>query len=311
MLRKVSNLRLIILFGAIVFVYVALKVFRDTGRSKTLRTEIVNIDTSRVTRVVIEKTGIKFEVFRDDQKAWKVTLPENNKSVEATESSVKNALGGLLSIEPSRVATRDPAKWGEYEVDTSGTRILVYEGSKNTLDLVIGKFGIVGRQQFYTCVRLSDENTVYTADNFMGISYFNDPKSFRNSRFVSFTSSDSVSQISFRYPADTSFVLNLPDSVWYLGSMKADSASVARYISDIRYLSNTNFVDDVEPVALLQPVFTATIDFKGLKTIKINAYSNPKYGLILHSDFNPANYFSDEALATRIFKGKTYFSGGN
>lgn len=308
MLKKVSNLRLIVLFGIIVLIYAAIRYFRETGRSRTFRTEIVEIDTSRVTKLTIEKKGSRFDVYRDDQKVWKVTLPQYNKSVEATESSVKNALSGLLSIEPSRVATKDPAKWAEYEVDTSGTRILVYEGGKVTLDLVIGKFGVVGRQQFYTCVRLSDENTVYTADNFMGISYFNDPESFRNTRFLSFTSADSVKQITFRYPADSSFVLNMPDSVWYLGSIKADSASVAKFISDIRYVSSTNFVDDVEPVDLIQPVYTATIDFSGLKTIKINAYSNPIYGLILHSDYNPANYFADDAIAKRIFKGEADFT---
>jgi hypothetical protein len=171
---------------------------------------------------------------------------------------------------------------------------------------VIGKFGMQGRQQFYTYVRLSDDNEVYSADNFMGISYFNDPSSFRNSRFLQIET-DSVKQITFQYPGDSSFILNNPDSVWYLGNEKADSAGVASYLSQLRYVSSSSFVDDVEKTSLIQPIYTETIDLKGLKTIKITAYSHPMHGLVLHSDYNPGNYFADEAVAKRIFKGLDNF----
>ena len=306
MFRKVSNLSLIIIFVVIALIYVSIRVFRHTGRSSSFKAKLVQIDTSDVSKIMVDRKGTHFEVYKDDNGMWKVTLPKLNKTAEATASSVKNSLEGLLSIEPGRIVTRDPSKWSEYQVDTSGTRVRVYEGPKNTLDLIIGKFGVQGRQSFYTYVRLNDDNTVYSADNFMGMSYFSGPDSFRNNRFLQINP-DSVRQISFTYPADTSFTLNNPDSVWYLGSRKADSAKVASYLSQLRYMSNSKYVDDINPAALNQPLFTEAIAFKGLKSITINAYQNPKYGLILHSEFNPNNYFSDSTLVKRIFKGKSEF----
>ena len=306
MFRKISNLRLIIFLAVLALIYLSLRMFRHTGRSSSFKTELVQIDTANVSKISVDKKGTHFEVFKDDNGMWKVTLPGKNKTVEATASSVKNSLNGLLSIVPSRMVTRDPANWAEYQVDTSGTRVRVYEGSKNTLDLIIGKFGVQGRQSFYTYVRLNDDNTVYSADNFMGISYFSNPDGFRNSRFLQ-VNPDSIKQVTFSYPADSSFALTNPDSVWYLGPQKADSASVAKYLSALRYVTDTKYVDDVNPAALNNPVFTAAIDFKGMKTIKINAYQNPIHGLILHSGYNPNNYFSDSTIVKRIFKGREEF----
>ncbi len=306
MLRKVNNLWLIVFFVILAVIYLSLRVFRHTGRSSSFKANLVQIDTANVTKITIDKKGSQYEVYKDNNGQWKVTLPKLNKSVEATEASVKNSLDGLMSIEPSRIVTRDPKKWGEYQVDTTGTRVRVYEGSKNSLDIVIGKFGIQGRQEFYTYVRLSNDNTVYSAENFMGISYFSNPNGFRNNHFLQINS-DSLKQVAFTYPGDSSFTLNNPDSVWYLGSGKADSASVARYLSDLRYLSSSKYVDDINPTAFSQPVYSATLNFKGLKAIKIEAYTNPKYGLVLHSEYNPNNYFADSTIVKRIFKGRSNF----
>lgn len=306
MFRKTSNLRLILVLVILALIYVAIRLLRHTGRSSSFRSELVQIDTSRVTKIAVEKKKTQFEIFKDGTGSWKVTLPKLNKTVEATSSSVKSSLSGLLTIQPSRVVTRDPKKWADYQVDTAGTRIRVYEGSKNTLDIVIGKFGMQGRQEFFTYVKLYDDNTVYTADNFMGITYFSDPESFRNGQFLE-ANTDSVKQVSFTYPADSSFTLSKPDSVWNLGNQKADSLSVVNFLSELRYISTRKFVDDIEPAAFIQPIYGLTIDYKGLKTTKVQAYMNPKYGLVIHSDSNPNNYFADSTVVKRIFKGMKQF----
>ena len=307
MLRKISNFRLILFLVIILLIYVSIRLFRHTGRSKSFRAEIVQIDTARVTKLSIMKQGVQFEVFKDESGNWKVILPKFNKTVEATATSVKSALNGLQTIQPSRITTKDPSKWAEYQVDTSGTRVRIYEGKENTLDLIIGRFGVQGRQLFYTYVRLFNENTVYIAENFMGISFFSDLSSFRNNRLLQITP-DSIKQITFNYPGDSSFVLNRPDSVWRLGVVKADSASVEKFMSDLRYVSSNSFVDDIDAAAFIQPVYSTTIEFKGLKSIKVNAYNNPKYGIVLHSDYNPNNYFTDQALVKKLFRSKKEFA---
>jgi len=300
MIKNVKNIRLLGFLVILVLVYVSLKVFKNTNRSKSFRQELVQIDTSQVSKLVISKSGNSFQVMKEDG-SWKVSISDV-KNVDATASSVRNALGTLLSIRPDRIATRDPNKWSEYQVDTTGTRVQVFEGDKNTLDLIIGRFGVQGQRQFHTFVRLEGDDEVYAANDFMGISFPSEPKSFRNSRFLQMET-DSIYQITFQYPADSSYILSKRDSVWYIGLQPADSASVADYLSDLRFISSTEFVDDVDPNMLINPVYKVEIESKRKENETVEAYSHPKYELIFHSSYNPKAYFSDEKLNSRVFKG--------
>ena len=298
MIRNVRNIRLLVFLVILIAVYVSIKLFKETNRSKSFREDLVQIDTSTVSRVMITKSNESFEVMKEND-SWKVTIP-GNKKVEATASSVRNALGTLLTIEPNRIATRDPEKWKDYQVDTTGTRVQVYEGNKNTLDLIIGRFGVQGQRQFHTFVRLYQDNEVYAADNFMGISFPSEPNSFRNSRFLQMET-DSILQVTFQYPGDSSFILSKKDPLWYIGSSVADSAAVANYLSDLRFISATEFVDDVDPSLLINPLFLVRIQSKNEGTQTLEAYSHPDHNFIYHSTYNPNAYFSDEKIKSRIF----------
>jgi hypothetical protein len=307
MFRNVKNIRLIVVLGILIIAYAGLKLFKNTSRSKSFREELVVIDTSNVNRLVITKSGESFEVSRDDDR-WMVTIP-GSKKVDATSSSVNNALASLLRIKPDRIATRDPGKWVDYQVDSAGTRVQVYENNENVLDMILGRFGVHGQQQFHTFVRLTEDDEVYAANNFMGISFPSEPNGFRNSRFLQITS-DSITHITFNYPSDSAFILNKNENEWYMGNVQADSAEVASYLSGLRYLNASDFVDDVEPAALINPTLSVQIKASNLtEDVSLEAYSHPVYGYILHSSYNPKAYFTDDNLFEKVFKGHTALSG--
>ena len=307
MFRSVKNIRLIGVLVILVVAYAGLKLFKNTGRSKSFREELVVIDTSKVDRIIITKAGSSFEVNKDNEQ-WKVTIP-GNKEVDAEGTSVNNALGALLRINPDRIATRDPEKWVDYQVDSSGTRVQVFENNVSTLDLILGRFGMHGQQQFHTFVRLFEDDEVYAANNFMGISFPSEPKGFRNSRFLQIAS-DSITHITFNYPGDSAFIMNKSEDTWYIGNNQADSASTASFLSGLRYLNASDFVDDVEPTALINPTMSVMIQASGLQEdVVLEAYSHPLYGYILHSTYNPKAYFSDNSMMTRIFKGQSELMG--
>lgn len=307
MFRSVKNIRLIAVLVVLMAAYAGLKLFKNTGRSKSFRAELVVIDTSKVDRLVISKLGSSFEVSKDNDQ-WKVTIP-GNKKVDATGTSVNNALSSLLRINPDRIATKDPAKWVDYQVDSSGTRVQVFENNISTLDLVLGRFGMHGQQQFHTFVRLFEDDEVYAANNFMGISFPSDPKGFRNSRFLQITS-DSITQVTFNYPGDSAFIMNKSADKWYIGNNPTDSANTASFLSGLRYVNGSDFVDDVEPAALINPTLSVMIQAKGQPDdVVLEAYSHPLYGFILHSSYNPKAYFSDNSLMTKIFKSQSELFG--
>ncbi|MCG8309371.1 MAG: DUF4340 domain-containing protein [Cytophagales bacterium] len=315
MLKNISSVKLIGILAALVLVYFGIKFFGGESRSKSFKAELVDMDTAKVTKVIIQAKGENLELLKEHD-AWKVSIGEGKYAV-AEKSSVKSTLNSLLSIKPSRIAAKKQDKWKEYQVDSAGTRVQVFEGGKATLDLVIGRFGfnqqamqqqqqmMMGRrggQQFFSYVRLQDENEVYVADNFMGMSINADASGYRNKRILSLTT-DSISKIQFNYPADSSYVLSKIDSVWSISGNQPDSTATADYLSDIRYLSNSNFVDDVPASALVSPTVSMNISQNGKPDVMIKAFQHPVHKWILNSSENPLSYFADEDLIKKLFIG--------
>ncbi len=301
MFKKISSLTLLGILAALILIYFGMEFFGGKSRSKSFREELVTIDTAKVSRILIDSKGKMLELRKDDGR-WNVGLDKGN-FVRAQSSSIKNTLGSLERIKPSRIVAKDPSKWKEYQVDSAGTRVQVFEGKDASLDLVIGRFGVQGQRSFFTYVRLYKENEVYAADNFMGISFGTEASDYRNKQILSLTT-DSIAQVRFNYPADSAYVLTRQDSVWFIGSQVADSASTAGYLSDIRYVSNSDFVDDVPASALVSPTLSVVISEKNKPDVMIKAFQHPVYQWIVNSSLNPESYFASQEIFDEIFVPK-------
>ena len=315
MLKNISSLKMMGILAVLVLVYLGFEFFGGKSRSKSFKTELVEIDTAKVSKVIIDSKGESLELLKVNN-AWKVSIG-NGKYAEAQTRDVKSTLNSLLTIKPSRIVAKNPERWKDYQVDSAGTRIQVFEGSKNTLDLVIGRFGFNqqamqqqqmmmgggrGMQQFFSYVRLENEDEVYVADNFMGMSISAEANGYRNTQLLSLTI-DSITAIQYNYPADSGFVLSKVDSTWSIFGSPADSAATASLLSDLRYVNNSNFVDDVPSAALVSPTVSMNIKQNGKADIMVKAFQHPLHKWIINSSENPLAYFADEELVNKLFVG--------
>jgi len=296
-----STLKLLGILGGLVALYFIIQFTSDKGRSKSFRLELVQIDTTAVTKLQIN-AGAEQLVMEREGSAWKVSTP-SGKKVSATSSSVRGALNSLMSVKPSRLVARDESKWKDYQVDSAGTRVEVFEGGKKTLDLVVGRFNMEGQRQYSTYVRLFEEPEVYSAANFMGASLSTNSATYRNQQLARMTR-DSIYQVTFDYP-DSAFSLSKVDGRWQMNGQAVDSASTAKYLQSVSYLSSRNFADDFSPAG--SPLFAVTYLIHGASPVKIEGYK-PGDQVIVHSDVIPEEYFRDAALSEKLFKGPAYFS---
>ncbi len=316
MLKNISSIKLLGILAVLVLVYLGFEFFGGKSRSKSFKEDIVEIDTAKVTRMVIASKGETLELLKENNN-WKVSIG-GGKYAEALTESVKSSINSLITVKPSRIATRDPEKWKDYQVDSAGTRVQVYEGDKNTLDLIIGRFGFNqeamqrqqqmmggrgGMNQFYTYVRLEDDMEVYVADNFMGMSLNAEASGYRNRQLLSVTS-DSLTEVRLDYPGDSSFAMVKIDSLWMIDGVLTDSAATASYLSDIRYVNNSSFVDDVPAEALVSPTYTMTLKQSSKPDIAVKAFQHPVHQWIINSSENPASYFADPKIVEDLFVGK-------
>lgn len=301
---KKSTLKLLGLLAILIAIYFVVEYTQSRSRSRSFRSELVDIDTASIDKLRISRSGEELVIERSGGK-WRLNLA-NGKKVSATSSSVSGLLNSLQGIRPSRLAAKDEEKWKDYQVDSAGTRVEVFEGNKKSLDLVVGRLNVEGQRQFSTFVRLFDEPEVYSASNFMGASLTTKPTTFRNQQLARFTR-DSVSQVSFNYP-DSAFTLSRTDGRWMLGNEPADSAKTVSYLQSMAYLSNRNFDDDFDPAGSPEgsPALSVSFQLKGANPIKIEGYL-PDGELVVHSDFNQEAWFRDSTLMNKIFKGPAHF----
>lgn len=304
MFKNISTVKLIGILAGLVVIYLAVDFFGSKGRSKSFREELVEIDTSQVDKVVINSKGESLVLIKEDGN-WKTGIGEG-KYAPAQTSSIKRMFASLSRIKPSRIVAKNPEKWKEYQVDSAGTRIQAYENDKLTLDLVIGRFGIHGQREFFTYVRLFNENEVYAADNFMGMSFGTKPADYRNQQFLTLTS-DSLQEIHFNYPADSAFALEKIEGEWTMNTRILDSTTVAGFINDIRHMNSSGFVDDVPATALYNPTQTIVFTEKNGDETTIKAFQHPTHKWILHSSLNPDSYFSDKSIMDKLFRDKDSF----
>lgn len=297
-MKKISNTKLLGILVALCAIYFVVDFTGSKKKSKSLRTELVAIDTAKVSRILVEapnKSTVQLDKVKGE---WELLL-DNGKKVVASQSAVDNALYALLSIKPSRMATKSADKWKDYQVDSTGTRVKVYEGNENTLDLIIGRFGMEGQRAYHTFVRLFEDQEVYVAKNFMGFSVSSDPSSYRD-QVLARLRKDSVKSITFNYPMDSSYRLQKNDNVWQANGLPVDSAAMAGYLGGLSYISGKEFMD--EENLLTTPVMSASIDMNNGTTILFDAYMHEDQW-VFHSSDNEYGYFKDEPIANKVFIG--------
>ncbi|MEM9326249.1 MAG: hypothetical protein AAGA85_11355, partial [Bacteroidota bacterium] len=168
-----TTIKLLAALAVLVVIYLIMTMTGEKSRSKSFRDVLVDIDTAKVTKVEVLTSTEETVVTKTGDFSWEVALGDKVKPAMA--SAVKSLMTTLEGAVPSRLVARSADQWKDYAVDSTGTRVKIYEGSSLALDLVIGRFGVQGQRQFHTFVRLAAEEDVYQANNFMGISIAKSP----------------------------------------------------------------------------------------------------------------------------------------
>ena len=180
MFKNISSRTLTIIF-VVLLALAAFYVYYDSSHEeRTFKKNIVDIDTVKVTSISIYPKANNHKEVRlfKEGKDWQVQL-DNNKSVPAKQSKIKNLLNQLVEIKSIGVAAQNENKWHEFQVDTMGTNVKVFEGNNNTLDITFGKFNYEQQtRSMSTAVRIKGDDNVYEVNGFLEFSFNQKPDAF-------------------------------------------------------------------------------------------------------------------------------------
>lgn len=315
MSSKFNNKSLLIALAALLLLFIFVKFYQSVKTESTLKTNLVEVDTSKVTKVLIYPTAEKRKeiAFTKEGNNWKVS--DGKIITEIEKSRIVNLLRQILEIKSIGLTSRTKDKWVEYQVtDTTGTCIKVYEGGKKTLDLIVGKFtyqksdnpynrgGVVGTSY----VRLTNENEIYAVDGFLTFS-FNQPfNNWRNQTLVKLNKAD-ITKLDFKYQGDSSFVVSKQDKKWMINNQPIDSAKIESVLSDLSNKNATSFDDSFTPIG--NQYCQLTIEGNNMSTITVNAFLKGINQYVLNSSLNSKAWFESDykGIFKDIFKNQKDF----
>jgi hypothetical protein len=320
MASKFNNKILLIVLVILTGLFFLARTIKQKRSAGNLKTDLIQIDSSLVNTILLYPSAEKGAeiIFSRSGNKWKVT--KGDITADADESNLKNMFSELLVLRPERIVTRNKEKWGDFSVtDSLGTRVIMKEGKKPVLDLMLGRFdyqpGPSGYSGYggnygtgFTYIRLYEETDVYIVKGFLAMSFNQTFKNWRNQTFLR-TDKNNINLLTFEYPADSGFIAMKSDTVWIIEGITADSASIASYVNSLAQKSNSSFTDNFSPV--ISPDYQLTINGINMAPVIIKAYSKGEDEFIMNSSQNPASYFSSprSGLFGTIFKSKSNLTG--
>ncbi len=318
---KTKYLLLILVLTA--SLYFLVKFLKNDQKTQNFQDTLVSIDTANVDRLLI-KTSTSIVDLNKINEEWTLTL-ENGKHVPVLARNVLSTLYHLLDIKPSRIISKDPKKWRDYQVDDSlGTVIQVYANDKKQVDIILGTVGIAKndkqatnpyeqlelnkqQQRFFSYVRIAGDDNVYASNDFLSFHVSKSPNDYRNSQLFNLTK-DSLKNMTFIYPDNSSFSLLKTDSTWSIENQIANLDSIDKFINGIVNLTSQEFEDSWRPKKDQKPVYTIIANQTNNTSQEIQVFQQ-EGKLIFHSNNNPNNYFNDEngELQKKLIASKANF----
>jgi hypothetical protein len=312
MSKKYGNRILLVVFIILVGFFAVSKFIRSSRMDRTFKTELVLVDTSRVTKIRLYPGSENHEeiVFNRSGNLW--TVQKGNVVSETGEGSVENMLNEIIRIKPQRLAANSEEKWKEYQVtDSLATRIKIEEeDGKVTLDMLIGRFSYKQQENPYpaygrgingiTYVRLADEKEVYAVNGFLSMTLNMGFNHWRNQLIIR-TNKSNITKLSFKYPVDSGFVAIKHDTVWTVNNELADSAKIEQYLGTLSYQGNLSFVDGYSPTS--NSDYVLTVEGNNMSPVVIQAFRGAEDEFIINSNLNPPSFFRSEKteLFSKIF----------
>jgi hypothetical protein len=254
---------------------------------------LVEIDSAAVEKIelrspsstiVLEKKG--GEWFLQEPMAFK-----------ADGANVANLLQQVRAMTVKSIVSQQPEKHGMFQVDSTGTFVTLYEKGTKRASIVIGKMGPSFSDLY---ARLATSNEVALISGASSFVFSRPVKDWRD-RTIFSAPKESITEVRFQY-GDTTFTLQLRDSVWMIGADSTQSWSVESFLSSLSHVQADEFID-TPPTTIPKPTATLTIG-----ATQLRFYFHKESGkYVVQSSANPQWYEIFSWRADQLLKRKKDF----
>lgn len=256
MMTKATKTLSVIFAGAVLLLLLQLWL-GGSSESEIFRGGLVESDLSSVNRITLNHPAdTSFTELIKNNGAWQVHA--NNETFEADSQKIKMALGELQNMEVEALVTRDPAKHTRYRVDSTGTTITLFE-SDQELDQVIASSSQTPGSSGDIYVRKTGDDQVFLVNGLRRSSIQSNFNYWRDLTVWNIPA-QSISEIRFRYPADSSFTMQKANETWIARADSLDEQKTSTLVNMLASLEAAGYPPEETDNSLSDPMYS--IDFQ-------------------------------------------------
>jgi hypothetical protein len=187
--------------------------------------------------VTLQNTGGLWYVVRSTPDEWRYP---------ADEYWVEQLVAGLHGLRVVSPISSNPEKQHLFEVDTTGTQLIITDRKGDRKELIVGKPGTLTLEVY---VRPANSNDVYLVQGLNPFELNKEPKDWRDKR-MALLAKDSIREVAFSYETER-FSLE-KDSVWRLNppAPNVDETKVNDFLAQLVNVRATDFVDSTIQISL-------------------------------------------------------------
>ncbi len=180
---------------------------------------------SPASQVVLEKKGVE----------WFVERPV---SYRADQASVAGLIHETKLLEVKNAVSSKPEKHSVFQVDSTGTRVTIFEKGTEKASFIIGKMGSSYTEAY---ARLSSSDDVVSISGGSPTTFNKAVKEWRD-RTIAAPARETINEVRYQY-GDTLFTLAFKDSAWIVGKDSTQEWVVNNLISSLSNVQADDFVD--------------------------------------------------------------------
>ncbi len=231
-----------IVFGVLLILTLLVSFFGGHTSSEAFRSSLLDFSPASVDRIEIENPNRDYVVVltREDGQ-WLVESQDGSTTFAASDRMVNAALEELSTMEISAVVARSPDRHARYHVDREGTNVRLFGGGRGIGSIVVGRFHFQSQTQFYTYVRPSNSDDVFTVPAFLNATVARDIPEWRDRRIWNLDAS-AISEVHFVFPADSSYSIQYQgNNIWVSGTDTLNSSLVNSMLQQLSDFSADSF----------------------------------------------------------------------
>lgn len=251
---------------------------------------LAQIDSIAVDKIEISSPAHAL-VLKKNGVEWYVQDPV---SYRADQGVIASFLHDSKMMEVKNVVSNKPDKFSMFQVDSTGTRVRIFEKGTEKIGFIAGK-ATASYSEIYA--RRDGSNDVLIVRGVSPYAFSRPVKDWRDKAIVA-VPKETIKEIRYQY-GDTTLVLAFKDSVWKIGDEPAQESVVNSLLSLLASVQADDFIDTL---AQRPSKITAQISYAGVQLNFFFMKQGEKY--LVQSSSSPQWFEMTNWRANEILKRK-------